>query len=149
MWAAISSCYNGLACQSLWRDRGRIPGIQVFFARGDHVHFADRLKLYSFQDIPALIAYYFRKRGKETYSAATHYLLAAVVGCLKVHRLKWLIPSASCEVYLIIQSLVCSRIYPEKSSICLTVDRDNPDLESRFASVTAARSHRRQLCPQC
>jgi len=64
---------------------------------------------------------------KETYSAATHYLLAAVVGCLKVHRLKWLIPSASCEVYLIIQESVLTNI-PEKSSICLTVDRDNPDL---------------------
>jgi len=80
----------------------------VFLQEGDHVHFADpKLKSYSFQDIPALTSPTTlppRKRVRqETYSAATHYLLAAVVGCLKVHRLKWLIPSASCEVYLIIQ----------------------------------------------
>jgi len=71
---------------------------QVFLQEGDHVHFADRSNHIRSGHTRAHIAYYFAPRKpvkQETYSAAILYLLAAVVGCLKAHRLKWLIQQAA------------------------------------------------------
>ena len=134
-------------------DRGRIPGQQVFLVEGSRVQLADRIGEVVF--VPghtrAHIAYYFApEKASETGDLFCGDTLFAG-GCGR------LLEGSPAQM---VDSLSKLRSLPDNTRVwwaheytlknlqfALTVDRDNPDLESRFASVKAARSRSEATVP--
>ena len=135
------------------KDRGRIPGQQVFLQEGDHVQFADREAEVIF--VPghtrAHIAYYFApEKASETGDLfCGDTLFAGGCGRLLEGSPAQMVDSLSKLRSLPDNTRVwCAHEYTLKNlQFALTVDRDNPDLESRFASVKAARSRSEATVP--
>ncbi len=135
------------------KDRGRIPGQQVFLQEGDRVQFADREAEVIF--VPghtrAHIAYYFApEKASETGDLfCGDTLFAGGCGRLLEGSPAQMVDSLSKLRSLPDNTRVwCAHEYTLKNlQFALTVDRDNPDLESRFASVKAARSRSEATVP--
>jgi hydroxyacylglutathione hydrolase len=135
------------------KDRGRIPGQQVFLQEGDRVHFADRSAEVIF--VPghtrAHIAYYFApEKASETGDLFCGDTLFAG-GCGRLFEGS---PAQMVDSLSKLRSLPdntrvwCAHEYTLKNlQFALTVDCDNPDLHSRFASVKAARSRSEATVP--
>ncbi len=134
-------------------DRGRIPGQQVFLKEGDRVHFADRSAEVLF--VPghtrAHIAYYFHPNnaGEAGDLFCGDTLFAG--GCGRLFEGS---PAQMVESLTKLQTLPdntkvwCAHEYTLKNlQFAITVDRSNTDLQSRFASVKAARSQREATVP--
>lgn len=134
-------------------DRGRIPGQQVFLNEGDRVHFADRSAEVLF--VPghtrAHIAYYFHPNnaGEAGDLFCGDTLFAG--GCGRLFEGS---PAQMVESLTKLQTLPdntkvwCAHEYTLKNlQFAITVDRSNTDLQSRFASVKAARSQREATVP--
>lgn len=133
-------------------DRGRIPGQQVFLKEGDRVDFGDRTAEVIF--VPghtrAHIAYYFPPQADavgELFCGDT--LFAGGCG-----RLFEGTPTQMLESLTKLQNLPdstrvwCAHEYTLKNlQFALTVEADNPELQSRFASVKAARSRSEATIP--
>lgn len=135
------------------KDRGRIPGQQVFLQEGDRVHFADREAEVIF--VPGHtrghIAYYFApEKASETGDLfCGDTLFAGGCGRLLEGSPAQMVDSLSKLRSLPDNTRVwCAHEYTLKNlQFALTVDRDNPDLESRFASVKVARSRSEATVP--
>ena len=135
------------------QDRGRIPEQQVFLQEGDRVEFADRVAEVIF--VPghtrAHIAYYFAPaQASETGDLFCGDTLFAG-GC---GRLLEGSPAQMVNSLSKLQSLPdntrvwCAHEYTLKNlQFALTVDPDNLDLQSRYASVKAARSRLEATVP--
>ena len=134
-------------------DRGRIPGQQVFLQEGDRVHFADRVGEVFF--VPGHtsghISYYFppinRGNAGELFCGDT--LFAGGCG-----RLFEGTPAQMVESLSKLRSLPdntrfwCAHEYTLKNlQFAMTVDEQNPELQSRFAEVKAARSRNEATVP--
>ncbi|AFZ58825.1 hydroxyacylglutathione hydrolase [Anabaena cylindrica FACHB-243] len=134
-------------------DRGRIPGQQVFLQDGDRIQFSDRTAEVFF--VPghtrAHIAYYF----PPTTADETGELFCGDTifsgGC---GRLFEGTPTQ------MVDSLTKLRNLPDNTRVwcaheytlgnlrfALTVDGENPDLQRRFAEVTAMRQHQKPTVP--
>ena len=127
-------------------DRGRIPGQQVFLQEGETVEFADRTGHVFF--VPghtrAHIAYYFPPVAGETTGNlfCGDTLFAGGCGRLFEGTPAQMVNSLSKLRGLPDRTQVwCAHEYTLNNlKFALTVDRDNPDLQKRFAEVKAARS---------
>lgn len=134
-------------------DRGRIPGQQVFLLEGDRVQFADRSAEVIF--VPghtrAHIAYYFPPTATgeigELFCGDT--LFAGGCGRLFEGSPAQMVESLGKLRTLPDNTRVwCAHEYTLKNlQFALTVDGSNPDLQSRFASVKAARSRSEATVP--
>lgn len=126
-------------------DRGRIPGQQVFLQEGDRVQFADREASVIF--VPghtrAHIAYYFppEEAGETGDLFCGDTLFAGGCGRLFEGSPAQMVESLSKLQTLPDNTRVwCAHEYTLKNlQFALTVDGDNPDLQSRCAEVKAAR----------
>lgn len=127
-------------------DRGRIPGQQVFLQEGDRVSFGDCTAEVIF--VPghtrAHIAYYFLP---ETADAAGELFCGDTLFAGGCGRLFEGTPTQMLESLTKIKNLPdntrvwCAHEYTLKNlQFALTVDAGNAELQSRFASVKAARS---------
>ena len=135
------------------KDRGRIPGQQVFLIEGDRVQFANREAEVIF--VPghtrAHIAYYFSpEKASETGDLFCGDTLFAG-GCGRLFEGS---PDQMVESLSKLRSLPdntrvwCAHEYTLKNlQFALTVDRDNPDLQSRFAEVKAVRNRLEATVP--
>lgn len=134
-------------------DRGRIPGQQVFLQAGDRVQFGDRSAEVLF--IPghtrAHIAYYFPPIEPDEFGELFCGDTLFAGGC---GRLFEGTPGQ------MVQSLSQIRALPDRTRIwcaheytlnnlkfALSVDRENPDLQHRFAEVQAARTRHEATIP--
>ncbi len=134
-------------------DRGRIPGQQVFLKEGDRVEFAARSASVLF--VPghtrAHIAYYFHPNdGDETGDLFCGDTLFAG-GCGRLFEGS---PAQMVESLSKLQNLPDNtRVWGaheytlKNLQFALTVDNSNTDLQSRFASVKAARSQGQATVP--
>jgi hydroxyacylglutathione hydrolase len=135
------------------KDRGRIPGQQVFLQEGDRVQFADRTAEVIF--VPghtrAHIAYYFAPTADgetgELFCGDT--LFAGGCGRLFEGSPAQMVESLSKLRTLPDNTRVwCAHEYTLKNlQFALSVDSTNPDLQSRFAEVKAARSRSEPTVP--
>ena len=135
------------------KDRLRIPGQQVFLLEGDRVHFADRSAEVIF--VPghtrAHIAYYFAPAADgetgELFCGDT--LFAGGCGRLFEGSPAQMVESLSKLRSLPDNTRVwCAHEYTLKNlQFALTVEGDNPDLQSRFAEVKEARSRSEATVP--
>jgi len=134
-------------------DRGRIPGQQVFLQEGDRVEFADRVGEVFF--VPghtrAHIAYYFPPvldgEAGELFCGDT--LFAGGCGRLFEGSPTQMVSSLSKIRALPDRTRVwCAHEYTLKNlRFALTVDGNNADLRSRFATVKIARNHAEATVP--
>ncbi|OLP20123.1 hydroxyacylglutathione hydrolase [Leptolyngbya sp. 'hensonii'] len=135
------------------RDRGRIPGQQVFLEDGDRVTFADRLGTILF--VPghtyAHIAYYFppvaaHDQG-ELFCGDT--LFSGSCGRLFEGTPAQMVDSLTKLRGLPDHTRVwCAHEYTLKNlQFALTVDRENSDLQRYYESVQNARSHAQPTIP--
>jgi hydroxyacylglutathione hydrolase len=134
-------------------DRGRIPGQQVFLQEGDRVQFADRTAEVFF--VPghtrAHIAYYFPPVTPtdtgELFCGDT--LFAGGCGRLFEGTPAQMVDSLSKLRALPDNTRVwCAHEYTLSNlRFALTVDSDNPDLQKRFAEVTAMRQRQEATVP--
>ncbi|NEO30165.1 MAG: hydroxyacylglutathione hydrolase [Symploca sp. SIO3C6] len=135
------------------QDRGRIPGQQVFLEEGDEVEFADRIGNILF--IPghtkAHIAYYFpspqRDVPGELFCGDT--LFAGGCGRLFEGTPAQMVDSLSKLRSLPDSTRVwCAHEYTLKNlQFALSVDGNNPDLQTRYAQVRAARQRLEATVP--
>lgn len=135
------------------KDRGRIPGQQVFLQEGDRVQFADRSGEVLF--VPghtrAHIAYYFApEKADDTGDLFCGDTLFAG-GCGRLFEGS---PAQMVESLTKVRSLPdntrvwCAHEYTLKNlQFALTVDGSNTDLQSRFAEVKVARSRSEATVP--
>jgi hydroxyacylglutathione hydrolase len=134
-------------------DRGRIPGQQVFLQEGDRVSFGNREAEVFF--VPghtrAHIAYYFPPKAAgemgELFCGDT--LFAGGCGRLFEGSPSQMMDSLSKLRTLPDDTRVwCAHEYTLKNlQFALTVDRENPDLQTRLAEVKAARSRSEATIP--
>jgi hydroxyacylglutathione hydrolase len=127
-------------------DKGRIPGQQVFLQEGDTVEFADRLGRVFF--VPghtrAHIAYYFppitEEETGELFCGDT--LFAGGCGRLFEGTPAQMVNSLSKLRTLPENTRIwCAHEYTLKNlQFALTVDKDNTDLQNRYAQVKKART---------
>jgi hydroxyacylglutathione hydrolase len=133
-------------------DRGRIPGQQVFLTDGDRVTFGDRTGVVFF--VPghtrAHIAYYFPATATESGELFCGDTLFAG-GC---GRLFEGTPTQMLNSLSKLQALPddtrvwCAHEYTLNNlKFALTVDSNNPDLKTRFATVQSARSRKEATIP--
>jgi hydroxyacylglutathione hydrolase len=126
-------------------DRGRIPGQQVFCSEGDNVEFADRLGEVLF--VPghtrAHIAYYFppEVEGEPGELFCGDTLFAGGCGRLFEGTPTQMVDSLSKLRALPDNTRVwCAHEYTLKNlQFALSVDAENPDLQTRYAQVQEAR----------
>ena len=134
-------------------DRGRIPGQQVFLQEGDTVEFADRSGQVFF--VPGHtrghIAYYFPPLAGEATGNlfCGDTLFAGGCGRLFEGTPGQMVNSLSKLRGLPDETKVfCAHEYTLNNlKFALHVDRDNPDLQERFADVKAARSLSQKTVP--
>ncbi|MCL2930918.1 MAG: hydroxyacylglutathione hydrolase [Trichodesmium sp. MAG_R03] len=134
-------------------DRGRIPGQQVFLREGDRVQFADRVAevLFVPGHTSGHIAYYFPSVALgeigELFCGDT--LFAGGCGHLFEGTPAQMVESLSKLRNLPNNTRVwCAHEYTLKNlQFAMTVDKDNADLQSRFAEVKAARSRNEATVP--
>lgn len=134
-------------------DEGRIPGQQVFLQEGDRVSFADREAEVLF--VPghtrAHIAYYFPPTndgdtgelfcGDTLFAGGCGRLFEGSPGQMVTSLTKLKALPDNTRVW-------CAHEYTLKNlQFALTVDGSNPDLQSRFAEVKAARSRSEATVP--
>jgi hydroxyacylglutathione hydrolase len=134
-------------------DRGRIPGQQVFLNAGDRVEFGDRQAdvLFVPGHTRAHIAYYFPPRNADEFGELFCGDTLFAGGC---GRLFEGTPGQ------MVHSLSQIRALPDRTRIwcaheytlnnlkfALTVDRENTDLQQRYAEVQAARSRHESTVP--
>lgn len=127
------------------RDRGRIPGQQVFLQEGDKVEFADRIGevLFVPGHTSGHIAYYFPPNGEgelgELFCGDT--LFAGGCGRLFEGTPTQMVDSLSKLRALPDNTRVwCAHEYTLKNlQFALSVDAENVDLQARFAQVQEAR----------
>ncbi|MGJ5675233.1 MAG: hydroxyacylglutathione hydrolase [Nostochopsis sp.] len=134
-------------------DRGRIPGQQIFLQPGDRVQFADRVGEVIF--VPghtlAHIAYYFPPQNPdeigELFCGDT--LFAGGCGRLFEGTPTQMVDSLSQLRSLPDSTRVwCAHEYTLKNlQFALTVDSDNPDLQTRYEQVKAFRSRGEATVP--
>lgn len=134
-------------------DRGRIPGQKVFLAEGDRLKFGDRPGQVFF--VPghtrAHIAYYFPATSPdevpELFCGDT--LFAGGCGRLFEGTPTQMVSSLNKLRQLPENTRVwCAHEYTLKNlQFAMTVDGQNPDLQSRFAEVKAARSRNEATVP--
>ncbi len=135
------------------KDRGRIPGQQVFLQEGDRVQFANRWAEVLF--VPghtrAHIAYYFapEQAGETGDLFCGDTLFAGGCGRLFEGTPAQMVESLSKLRTLPDNTRVwCAHEYTLKNlQFALSVDSTNPDLQSRFAEVKAARSRSEPTVP--
>ncbi|MGB7443936.1 MAG: hydroxyacylglutathione hydrolase [Coleofasciculaceae cyanobacterium] len=135
------------------QDRGRIPGQQMFLKEGDRVNFADRLGevLFVPGHTKGHIAYYFPPTGTdetgELFCGDT--LFAGGCGRLFEGTPAQMVNSLSKLRSLPDQTRVwCAHEYTQKNlQFALTVDGDNPDLQSRLAEVEQVRRRKEPTVP--
>lgn len=126
-------------------DRGRIPGQQVFLKEGDKVEFADRIGKVLF--VPGHtsghIAYYFPPTvaGETGELFCGDTLFAGGCGRLFEGTPTQMVNSLSKLRDLPDNTRVwCAHEYTQKNlQFALTVDRENPDLQTRYAQVQDVR----------
>lgn len=134
-------------------DRGRIPGQQVFLLEGDRVQFADRSAEVIF--VPghtrAHIAYYFPPTATDEIGELFCGDTLFAGGCGRLFEGS---PAQMVESLGKLRTLPdntrvwCAHEYTLKNlQFALTVDGSNSDLQSRFASVKAARSRSEATVP--
>lgn len=134
-------------------DRGRIPGQQVFLQEGDRVEFAERVGEVFF--VPGHtsghIAYYFPPTVAEDTGELFCGDTLFAGGC---GRLFEGTPAQMVESLSKLRNLPdntriwCAHEYTLKNlQFALTVDEQNPDLQTRFAEVNAARSRNEATIP--
>ena len=127
------------------QDRGRIPGQQVFLQEGDRVEFADRIASVLF--VPGHtsghIAYYFppEVEGETGELFCCDTLFAGGCGRLFEGTPTQMVDSLSKLRALPDNTRVwCAHEYTQKNlQFALTVDAENPDLQTRYAEVNEAR----------
>ncbi len=134
-------------------DRGRIPGQQVFLREGDRVEFAGRIASVFF--VPGHtsghIAYYFPPTASdepgELFCGDT--LFAGGCGRLFEGTPMQMLDSLGKLRRLPENTRVwCAHEYTLKNlEFALTVDSENPDLQTRYAEVQEARSRREVTIP--
>ncbi|MFB8792535.1 MAG: hydroxyacylglutathione hydrolase [Potamolinea sp.] len=134
-------------------DRGRIPGQQVFLIEGDRVEFAGRIASVFF--VPGHtsghIAYYFPPTASdepgELFCGDT--LFAGGCGRLFEGTPMQMLDSLGKLRDLPENTRVwCAHEYTLKNlEFALTVDSENPDLQTRYAEVKEARSRREVTIP--
>lgn len=128
------------------KDRGRIPGQQVFLKEGDRVYFGDRTAEVIF--VPghtrAHIAYYFPP---ETPGALGDLFCGDTLFAGGCGRLFEGTPAQMMDSLSKLKALPdntrvwCAHEYTLKNlQFALTVDGGNPELQARFATVKAARN---------
>lgn len=135
------------------QDRGRIPGQQVFCFEGDKVEFADRIGevLFVPGHTSGHIAYYFPPEVKgepgELFCGDT--LFAGGCGRLFEGTPTQMVNSLSKLRALPDNTRIwCAHEYTLKNlQFALTVDAENPDLQTRFAQVQAARQRSEATVP--
>jgi len=135
---------NVYVCGSA-QDRGRIPGQQVFLQEGDQVEFTDRIGEVIF--VPGHtsghIAYYFRPRveGETGDLFCGDTLFAGGCGRLFEGTPAQMVDSLSKLRALPDNTRVwCAHEYTLKNlQFALTVDKENPDLQTRYTEVQEAR----------
>ena len=135
------------------KNRGRIPGAEVFLEDGDRISFADRTAQIFF--VPghtkAHIAYYFppdyRNDSGELFCGDT--LFAGGCGRISESTPDEMLASLSQLRALPDNTRVwCAHEYTLKNlQFALTVDPDNQDLQHRFAKVKVARSRSEATIP--
>lgn len=127
-------------------DKGRIPGQQVFLQEGDTVEFADRLGRVFF--VPghtrAHIAYYFppTTEGETGELFCGDTLFAGGCGRLFEGTPAQMVNSLS-KLRILPENtrIWCAHEYTLKNlQFALTVDKDNTDLQNRYAQVKKART---------
>jgi len=134
-------------------DRGRIPGQQVFLIEGDRVEFAGRTASVFF--VPGHtsghIAYYFSPTASDEPGELFCGDTLFAGGC---GRLFEGTPMQMLESLGKLRSLPentrvwCAHEYTLKNlEFALTVDSENPDLQTRYAEVQEARSRREVTIP--
>ncbi len=127
-------------------DRGRIPGQQVFLQEDDRVHFAQRVGevLFVPGHTSGHIAYYFPPlvAGEIGELFCGDTLFAGGCGRLFEGTPVQMVESLSKLRSLPENTRIwCAHEYTLKNlQFAMTVDRENPDLQARFAEVKAARS---------
>jgi hydroxyacylglutathione hydrolase len=134
-------------------DRGRIPGQQVFLQQGDRVQFADRVGEVIF--VPghtrAHIAYYFPPNNPEETGElfCGDTLFAGGCGRLFEGTPTQMVDSLSKLRSLPDNTRVwCAHEYTLKNlQFALTVDSDNPDLQTRYDEVKMCRSRGEATVP--
>ncbi|GAB4178682.1 MAG: hydroxyacylglutathione hydrolase [Coleofasciculaceae cyanobacterium] len=135
------------------RDRGRIPGQQVFLEEGDNVEFADRIGevLFVPGHTKGHIAYYFPPEVEdepgELFCGDT--LFAGGCGRLFEGTPTQMVNSLSKLRALPDKTRVwCAHEYTLKNlQFALTVDAQNSDLQTRLADVQAARQRSEATVP--
>ena len=149
----LIECFGNVCVYGGERDKGRIPGQQVFLSEGDRVEFGDRRAEVFF--VPghtrAHIAYYFppaiETETGELFCGDT--LFAGGCGRLFEGTPAQMVASLSKLRALPDNTRVwCAHEYTLKNlQFALTVDGDNPDLQERFAMVKAARQQQEATVP--
>jgi hydroxyacylglutathione hydrolase len=135
------------------RDRGRIPGQQVFCSEGDKVEFADRIGevLFVPGHTSGHIAYYFPPEvdGEAGDLFCGDTLFAGGCGRLFEGTPTQMVDSLSKLRNLPDNTRVwCAHEYTLKNlQFALTVDAQNLDLQARFADVQAARERKEATVP--
>jgi len=131
------------------KDRGRIPGIQVFLQEGDHVHFADEAEIIF---VPGHTRAHRlllcpRKLTGDLFCGDT--LFAGGCGRLFEGSPAQMVDSLSKLRSLPDNTRVwCAHEYLKNLQFALTVDRDNPDLSLVLPQLQPLAAARRQLCPR-
>ncbi|MCA1992188.1 MAG: hydroxyacylglutathione hydrolase [Coleofasciculus sp. S288] len=134
-------------------DRGRIPGQQVFLQEGDRVEFADRIGevLFVPGHTSGHIAYYFPPvvKGEPGELFCGDTLFAGGCGRLFEGTPTEMVDSLSKLRTLPDNTRVwCAHEYTLKNlQFALTVDAENPDLQTRYAEVQEARRHSNATVP--
>lgn len=134
-------------------DRGRIPGQQVFLEQGDQVEFAGRVGhiLFVPGHTKAHIAYYFPPvvEGEMGELFCGDTLFAGGCGRLFEGTPTQMVDSLSKLRNLPDQTRVwCAHEYTLKNlQFALSVDRENLDLQTRYAEVEAARGRLEATIP--
>jgi hydroxyacylglutathione hydrolase len=149
----LMQCFPDVCVYGSDRDRGRIPGQQVFLQEGDQVKFADRIGQVLF--VPGHtsghIAYYFPPTAEgeagELFCGDT--LFAGGCGRLFEGTPTQMVNSLSKLRALPDNTRVwCAHEYTLKNlQFALTVDAENPDLQTRFAQVKVARQRSEATVP--
>ena len=149
----LMQCFPSVRIYGSVQDRGRIPGQQVFCSEGDKVEFAGRVGevLFVPGHTSGHIAYYFppEVEGEAGELFCGDTLFAGGCGRLFEGTPTQMVDSLSKLRALPDNTRVwCAHEYTLKNlQFALTVDAENPDLQSRYAEVQEARLAREATVP--